>query len=159
MPTEDALAETVDHVAVTRLQQAYADVVTRRDWPALADLFTPDCVVELDLVTRPARQIVGPEAFGSFVGDAIARFEHFQFVVLTSHVELWPDGDRDAATARLYMAELRQVSAATGRDDAHGLYRDRYVRTADGWRFAHRRYRSMARFPGGEVFPLPADLA
>jgi hypothetical protein len=156
--TDDAIQETVDLVAVGRLQQAYADVITRRDWPALGDLFTPDATVDLDLVTRPPRQIVGPDELGRFVASAIERFEHFQFVVLTSHVDLWPGGDRQAASARVFMAELRQVTDAAGRDDAHGLYRDLYVKVDGRWRIAARRYRSMARFPSGDVFPLPPDL-
>ncbi|HEX2574828.1 MAG TPA: nuclear transport factor 2 family protein [Aquihabitans sp.] len=156
--SDDALAETIDHVAITRLQQAYADAITRRDWPALVPLFADGAVVELDLVARPPRRFEGVEAFTSFVADAIARYEHFQFVVLGTHVDLWPGGDRDAAEARIYMAEIRQETREAGRDDAHGLYRDRYERIDGRWRFAHRRYRSMARFPGGDVFPLP-DLA
>ncbi|CAN5493758.1 hypothetical protein BH10ACT1_BH10ACT1_34970 [soil metagenome] len=156
--TGSALEETIDHTSIVRLHQAYADIVTRRAWPELAELFTPDATIDLDLVTRDPISIVGPKALGTFVGQAIERFEHFQFVVLNIHVELWPDGDRDAATARVFMAELRQVTADAGRDDAHGLYRDRYVRVDGRWWIAARRYRSMARFPGGQVFPLPADL-
>ncbi|QXC59600.1 nuclear transport factor 2 family protein [Aquihabitans sp. G128] len=156
--TEDDLQQTVDHVAISRLQQAYADVVTRRDWPGLYDLFTRDATVDLDLVTRPALHMDGPGELGTFVGQAIERFEHFQFVILNSHIELWPDGDRNVATARVFMAELRQVNSVDGRDDAHGLYRDTYRRIDGRWWITARRYRSMARFPSGEVFPLPPDL-
>ena len=41
-PMPDPAAETVDYVAIQRLQAAYADVVNRRAWPELADLFRPD---------------------------------------------------------------------------------------------------------------------
>lgn len=156
--TADAMTETVDHAGVERLQRAYADVVNRRDWPALADLFTPDAVIDLDLVTAEPHRIVGPATLGDFVGGAIERFSFFQFVILNSHVELWPEGDPDAATARVFMCELRQTAGETARNDAFGLYRDRYVRVDGRWLFAHRRYRSMGRFPPGDTFPLPADL-
>jgi hypothetical protein len=152
-----AVAEAADHVAVTRLQQAYADAVTRRDWAALDDLFLPDAVVALDLVTRPPREIVGPAALGVFIAGAIERFDFFQFVVLTSHVTLWPDGDHDAATARVFMCELRRERGEQERGEAFGLYRDRYARVDGRWWFAARAYRSMARWPGGEVFPLPPE--
>ena len=157
MSMNDQPDETADYVAIVRLQRAYADAVDRRDWPALHDLFTPDAVVSLDLVTRPPREIVGPGALGEFIGPAIERFAFFEFVILNTHVELWPDGDPDAATARVFMCELRQEAGASVRDDAFGLYRDTYRRIDGRWRIAGRRYRSMGRFPGGDVFPL--DLA
>jgi hypothetical protein len=34
--------ETDDVVALWRLQARYADVITRRAWPELGDLFRPD---------------------------------------------------------------------------------------------------------------------
>lgn len=154
----EALAATVDHAAIDRLGRAYADVVVRRDWPALHDLFLPDTTVELDLVNSPLRSIVGPAAFGEFVGAAIDRFAFFEFVILNSHVELAPDGDPDVATARIFMCELRQAHGEPERNDVFGCYRDTYRRVDGRWWFAHRRYRSMARYPEGVVFPLPADL-
>ena len=148
------LDETADWVAITRLQHAYADVVDRRAWAELGELFLPTTTVSLDLVNRPGREVVGPEAFGDFVGAAMARFEFFEFVILNAHIDLWPDGDRTSATARIFMCELRTVTGSTTRDDAFGLYRDRYVKVDDRWWIAERRYRSMGRFPEGVVFPL-----
>ncbi len=155
------LAETVDRVAIDALQRAYADVVDRRAWADLHHLFLPDATVELDLVTRPGRTLVGPDDFAAFVGPAMARFTFFEFVILNSHVELWPDGDRSAATARLFMCELRAAEGddgTTARTDAFGLYRDRYAKVDGRWRIAARRYRSLAHFPSADVFPLPDDL-
>ncbi len=153
---QDLVGQTADHAAIERLQRAYADVVNRRAWAELPDLFAPDArAVELDLVTSPGRTFDRPTDLAAFIGAAVARFSFFEFVILNAHVELWPDGDRDTATARVFMCELRQDAESRERSDAFGLYRDRYVRTEAGWRFARRRYRSMARFPAGDVFPLP----
>lgn len=156
--TDDALQETIDYTGIVRLQRAYADVIDRRDWAGLSELFVPDAVIELDLVTTELRTLVGPEALGGFIGAAVERFSFFEFVILNSHVDLWPEGDRDAATARVFMCELRQNVGEATRNDAFGLYRDRYVRRDGRWWFAARRYRSMVRFPPGDVFPLPAEL-
>jgi hypothetical protein len=41
-------AETIDYIALRRLQNRYADVVTRRAWPELATLFLPDAKVVID---------------------------------------------------------------------------------------------------------------
>ena len=39
---ETTLQDTIDHVAITRLQSAYADIVTRRSWAELETIFLPD---------------------------------------------------------------------------------------------------------------------
>jgi hypothetical protein len=51
--------ETIDYVAITRLQAAYADVVNRRAWPELQGLFLADAVVQVDTVTNPPIKLVG----------------------------------------------------------------------------------------------------
>lgn len=150
----DPVAETVDHAAIDRLGRAYADAVDRRDWPALAELFRPDAEVELDLVTAPSRTLVGPEELGRFIGAAVERFAFFELVILNAHVALAPGGDPDVATARLFTCELRQAHGEVARNDVFGLYRDRYERHDGRWWFAQRRYRSLARYPEGAVFPL-----
>lgn len=154
-PLAGQVLELVDHRAISQLQAAYADGVTRRDWDAVAGLFLPDAVVELDLVTRPAVRFDGPGALTAFVADAIERFSFFEFVILNSLIDLWPGGDRSEATARVFMCELRaEGSVDAVRSEAFGLYRDTYRKVDGAWRIAARQYRSMARFPEGVVFPL-----
>ncbi len=148
--------ETDDVVAIWRLQSAYADVITRRAWTELADLFLPDTTVHLDTVTRPQRDLVGAEAFGAFVADAIERYDHFAFVILNTVVDVATGGDPDAATGRIFMCEVRHDRESDSWQNAHGVYRDRYRRVDGRWRIAERHYRSMARQgPGGEVLGLP----
>ena len=148
--------ETDDVVAICRLQSAYADVITRRAWAELADVFLPDTTVHLDTVTRPARDIVGPAAFGEFVAGAIERYDHFAFVILNTVVDVGTGGDPDAATGRLFMCEVRHDRASDSWQNAHGVYRDRYRRGEGRWRIAERHYRSMARQgPDGVVLGLP----
>ena len=105
-------------------------------------------------------RFVGPGPFGAFVAKAIAGFAFFEFVVLNACIELRHDGDPDAATARMYMCELRQGVEDGHFTIAYGLYQDRYARTDAGWRFAERHYASMARSSADEsrdldVFPFP----
>jgi hypothetical protein len=148
--------ETDDVVALWRLQSRYADVITRRAWPELTELFLPDTTVHVDTVTAPARTFVGPGAFGEFVAGAIARFDHFTFVILNTVVEL--DGPTDAR-GRIFMCEVRHDEASDTWQNAHGVYQDRYRQDAGRWWFAERRYRSLARTgPAGEVLGLPPDL-
>jgi hypothetical protein len=139
---------TSDYVAVRRLQDAYADVVTRRSWDELADLFLPDAVVEVDTRTDDSLRFEGPVALGSFISGAIERFEFFEFVILNARVVLGPEGsggDPDAASARVYMCELRTDRETGQWINAFGVYHDRYRRVDGRWWFAHRQYHSLGR--------------
>jgi SnoaL-like domain len=149
--TEDTLA----YIAITRLQAAYADVVTRRAWPELEELFLADAPIHVDTVTREVVELVGPRALGEFVGSAIEHFEFFEFVILNTVLDIGADG---TAVGRLYMVELRQERGSGEWSNALGLYRDRYVSVDGRWRFAERHYRSLARKIGADpatVFPIP----
>ncbi|HKY14945.1 MAG TPA: nuclear transport factor 2 family protein, partial [Microthrixaceae bacterium] len=63
----DSLRETIDVLAIQRLHAAYADAVTCRDWPRLAELFVDEATVVVDTVTSPARQFVGGREIASFI--------------------------------------------------------------------------------------------
>jgi hypothetical protein len=154
---DTAIDDLIAHAEIDRLQRAYADGVTMRDWDQVGSLFLPEAKISLDLVTRPAIQLVGPGELTDFVSAALERFSFFQFVILNSHIER-SAADPAAAKARMFMCELRLPVGGDQRDDSYGLYRDTYRKTDlegyGGWRFASRWYRSVARFPSNEVFPL-----
>ena len=147
---DDALA----YLAITRLQAAYADVVTRRAWAELEPLFLPDAPVHVDTVTAPVIELVGPTQVGEFIDGAIERFEFFEFVPLNTVVDI----TGPTATGRLYMVELRQDRDGGRWSNAFGLYQDRYDRGDDRrWRFAERHYQSLARTsPATVVLPFPS---
>ena len=155
--SDTELRETLDWVAIRRLHARYADVVNRRAWPELADLFLPDAVVRVEMPRQDPVEAVGPAALGAFIDAAVKRFDWFQFVVLEARIE-WPaGGPDDEALGRLYMVELR-LDAKTGQETkAFGLYQDRYRRTAAGWRFAARRFQPTT-WSGRDLstLPLPA---
>lgn len=151
-----------DHlVALDRLQRRYADLITRRAWGELPELFLPDTVVHLDTVTAPARDLVGPAEFAEVIGAAMARFDHFTFAILNAVSELDPevtDGPR-TAQGRIFLCEIRHEAEREAWSTAHGVYQDRYVLVDDRWRIAERHYRSMARTgPDEAVLGIPPDL-
>ena len=152
----DLVQETVDYVAITRLQSAYADVVNRRAWPELAGLFLARAPVRVDTVTNPPVDLTGPAALGEFIGGAIARFEFFEFVVLNTTVDI----EGDSAAGRVFMCELRQERDSGRFTRAFGVYHDEFRRVGDRWWFAARRYHSLARTAasgdgGMDVFDFP----
>ena len=145
----------VETIALLHLQARYADLVNRRAWAELPELFRPDATVSLDTVTTPPRLLNGPAELGEFVGGAIARYDHFGFAILANVADLTGD---DSATGRVWMCEHRHDAEIGEWTTAYGLYEDDYVRTDGRWWFAARRYRSLARNgPDAGVFGLPPD--
>lgn len=151
------LRSALDEFAIRRLQSTYGDVITRRAWAELDDLFVPDAPIELDLRRGEPLRLEGAAALGRMVERAVERFEFFEFALLNSVIDLVDGGN---ATGRLYMWELRQVAESGRWTNAFGLYRDAYARGDDGrWRIASRRYSSLARSAETDERPdgLPAD--
>jgi hypothetical protein len=140
------VTETDDYIAIRRLQNAYADVVTRRAWPELTELFLPDAPIEID-TRRPdgVYRLAGPVALGEFVAGALEQFDFFEFVILNTRLEMGVGGDADAADGRLYMSEIRSDAGSGSWNVSFGVYHDRYRRTDGRWWFAERRYHSLAR--------------
>jgi len=156
-------AEGTDYLAVRRLQDAYADVVTRRAWPELAELFLPDALVEVDTRTQEPLRFEGPHALGEFIGGAIERFGFFEFVILNSIVRLNVDDDVDRAVARVYICELRTDRETGEWINAFGVYHDRYRWIDRRWWFERRHYSSLGRDAEDgthrmEVFAFPHHL-
>lgn len=151
-------ASTDAVVAIHRLQSAYADVVNRRAWHELTELFRPAAVVRIDTVTRPPITVTGPDELGRFIGDAVARFAFFEFVRLNSHLVLDDEAAPTSATGRLFMCEVRRDVDGLAWSVAYGLYQDRYECHDGRWWFAGRDYQSLTR-TGGDVFPLPPTAA
>jgi hypothetical protein len=156
------MSETDDYIAIRRLQNAYADVVTRRAWAELTELFRADAPIEID--TRRddgVFRFVGPQALGEFISGAMVQFDFFEFVILNTRIELANGGDPDAADGRMYMSEIR-TDAETGTwNISFGVYHDSYRRADGRWWFARRRYHSLGRTGKTrdlDAFPFPHDL-
>jgi hypothetical protein len=154
-------AETVDYVAIRRLQDAYADIVTRRAWGELDEVFLPATRVTLHRGSSDPLLLEGPRAIGDFIGNAIAGLDFFEFVILNTRVVLRHGNDDDAAVARVYMNELRHDGATGQWTTVYGVYHDAHRRVDGRWWFAERRYHTLARtgravdafaFPTGELW-------
>ena len=156
MATPDELAETVAHSRLQRLQNRYADIVTRRAWPELHEIMRADCVITVNLVDDEIH-FHGPQEIGDFIGGQLEQFDFFEFVILNTVMEI--DTDHGTAAARMYMQEARQSISDGRRTDTFGVYHDRFDRDPDGrWWFARRRYQSYARTNGGDRAEGTADL-
>lgn len=135
---EKTIEETASYIAIQRLLAAYADVVNRRAWEELSALFLPDAKINVTPSQREPLELAGPEALGHFIGDAIERFEFFQFVFLNSRLELRLG--EDAALGRNFMCELRQERDSGRWSRVFGVYHDHFRRIDGRWWFESRAY-------------------
>jgi hypothetical protein len=151
------LEDAVDRIEIRALHDAYADIVSRRRWADLNDVFLPDTVLDLDLRDRTLTY-EGPKAIGDFIGEMLLQFEFFQFGILGTRVHLRSGGDADCAASRMYMTELRQTPSGHW-STIYGVYHDRLVRMDGQWRFAHRTYHSLARRNvAAALFDFPDEI-
>jgi uncharacterized protein (TIGR02246 family) len=122
--------KVADELAIRELVARYADAVVRRDEDAWAATWTKDG--EWHVLGEPAR---GREAVVELWNKLMAGLP---FVVQLAHggmIQL--DGDR--ATGRWYITEHGKTPDGTGMFTL-GVYHDDYERSAEGWRFARRRF-------------------
>ncbi len=117
-----------DELAVRDLVLTYARSVDRKDLPAVAACFTPDCAYEGSL----ARGTIA-DALAS-LRDAMNRYVRTMHFMGTQTVEL--DGDRAGAHTYCLAFHVRPDGALS---TVAVRYDDTLVRTPDGWRIAARR--------------------
>jgi SnoaL-like domain len=154
--TDSSLAgatEELAYLAITRLQAAYADAVTRRAWSEFDNLFETDATVDINKITEGSLQLVGAHAIADFISRAIERYDFFEFAILNAVVNIETE---ESATGRVYFVELRQDAENGMWSEAYAVYQDRYVRRDGRWRFRQRHHQTLARTGRGEVFPMPS---
>jgi ketosteroid isomerase-like protein len=117
----------------------YADIVDSRDWARFREIFAEDAVFGL---TRGGPMLRGLDAIISAF-TARPSMDITQHFITNIRVRV---ESRDAASgsARVlfYSADANAPISDQGRAalpmQMMGVYKDRYVRTAAGWRFAER---------------------
>ena len=128
--------------AIRELVAAYAHAGDTGKFEALCALFMADGVLEID----DGRVFAGREAIHAFLTgtgtDLRADAERPLIRHHVSSVSVTID-DPDHAHGASYFFVVTQRGP-----DHWGRYRDRYVRCADGWRFAHRHAQVDGMAPG-----------
>jgi hypothetical protein len=127
------LQEISDRIEIQDLLSRYTDAIDRRDWEALDRIFTPDAWIDYTSVGGASGNL--PE-IKQFLDESFKLFASSQHLIGSSVVDI----DGDEATARTI---CHNPMVFKGGDDPQLLvcgiwYRDRLVRTAEGWRIAER---------------------
>lgn len=126
------LQAIADRVQIEALRGEFVDAVMTHDYDRLASLFTEDGAVRMPHVGATA---VGRQQIRAGVERLQGAWDYFVQSTHAGRIEL----DGDTASGRAYISELMR-GQAHGSNANHGVYHDRYRRTADGWRFSERTY-------------------
>ncbi|MGY1616141.1 nuclear transport factor 2 family protein [Geodermatophilus sp. SYSU D00691] len=122
----------LDERAIAAVCVRYATAIDDRDWARLRSCFVPDAVG----VYHPGRPLHGRAAIEAAIRTAVAPLTRTQHLV--TNVEVDVDGDGAAARCSLHAQHVRAGVPGGEQYVIAGRYVDRFVRTADGWRIAHR---------------------
>jgi hypothetical protein len=129
----DLLRSLLDRSEIGEVLVRYGTALDTRDAALLESCFTADAILEFDALPVATRD--------QFVERCqnLDRFTATQHIVANIAVRL--DGDTAESTA---YAHAMHVWAEDGGRETYllaGTYTDRWMRTPDGWRIAHRRFR------------------
>jgi hypothetical protein len=141
-----------DRARIGDLVIAYAYAVDERDWKAFEALFTPDAAIDY----RSAGGIAGtPAEVAAWMPQALSIFTWTLHSVFSHRIEAT---GADGANGSLHVLARHGLvwDGANEIMDVTGVYRDRYVRTAAGWRFAARREDTLS-FTGGKFADMAAS--
>lgn len=143
---DETLGSLRDRLAIEEVLVRYCDAIDARDFALLERVFTPDATLDYTASGGPRDRF---PAVRAWLEKALAPFELVQHVIGNVRVEV--EGDR--ARSRAYFTNPMGVPGR-GRGMTFlcgGLYRDRLVRTAEGWRIVERVNEELYR----QVFPPP----
>jgi ketosteroid isomerase-like protein len=129
----EGLKRLIDEAEIKALALSYAQAVDRRDAAALTALFSEDGTIGgLDVDDR------GVEQIKKIPARLTRRFDQTYHTVFNHLITV----SGDTAQGEVYSTAHHLKRQDDGRTSDYIMvitYRDRYVRQAAGWRFAHRQ--------------------
>ncbi len=122
---------TSDRQQIIDLAIAYTWALDTKQLDELDQVFAEDAVGDLRGVVCNGRDEIKAR-----IGGAVLRLDATQHLVANHQVAV--DGDR--ATHRCHLQSQHVLAGCDGGENyiVGGYYQDQLVRTADGWRIAHR---------------------
>ena len=124
------LEELYDRLEIDELLTRYATAIDTKNFDLLDQVFMPDA--HLDYTT--AGGIAGDfPTVKAWLAEVLPHFPHYQHVVGNRNVTL--DGDNATSVSAFFNPMVMQNGDTFF---CGGEYRDKLVRTADGWRIADR---------------------
>lgn len=132
MPTD--LQELADRLEVESVLKRYAWAIDTHEFDRLDDVFTPDAF--LDYTTAGGIKGDYPDV-KTWLARVLPQFPAYQHYI--TNVEVVFDGDSATSRAAFFNPMLHDRADGTRASfQCGGEYRDKWVRTSDGWRIKDR---------------------
>lgn len=132
--TEKFLKFTMDdRVEIQNTINLYHQAGSLGDLEQMVATFTPEAVWEF---TQSGRRFEGHAAIHEAAVGFTAPLEYVAQINAPALITL----EGDTATARTAVRETAKIAGRDEGIEAFGVYVDRLVRTAEGWRFTHRAF-------------------
>ena len=130
MDIETTLRELLDRQAITDLIYAYCERFDRADPEGVAELFTPDAVIDYNPDT--------PDIIGADMAKTIVVGMRDLFAASSHHVSniMISFEGKDAASSLCYIDAWHRYRSGAPDGFLWGRYVNRYTRTAEGWRIS-----------------------
>lgn len=122
-----------DRIEIEELLARYAWAMSDKDWTAWQGVFADGASVDYATAGGPTGS---PAEAASWLEGTFAMFE--SAISHIGNVVVDFDGDDAASVRSLYKMAMKIAGDPPTHLEACGWYRDRVVRTADGWRIADR---------------------
>lgn len=122
-----------DHQAISDVLNAYAECLDARYWSGLNDVFHPHATGTYGVELNGRDEIV--DCIRSFLGGCGPS----QHLLGNHRIAIAGDHAESSTKARVIHVGLGERAHLTPYE-AIGVYRDRHVRTAEGWRIIERHF-------------------
>lgn len=125
------ILRVLDEYQIQQTISRYTEAASRAAWDEVIATFVPDAIWEIVAI---GQKIQGREQIRAAMMEFTKTWDYGMQINAPAVITV----DGDTATAR---SLVREVGRASGKDEVFemfGVYVDRLVRTADGWKFAHR---------------------
>ena len=130
----DALQDVQDRFEIQDVLFLYADMVDRRQWEKMDEVFAPDATLDY----RSSGGIEGPyRSTLEWLGRALAPWPLNLHHVSNVRIELAGDRARSSCYFHAPMGRVEPDGSQHFITNA-GYYHDEWVRTSAGWRIQHR---------------------
>lgn len=119
-----------DRAAIIDVTIRYAWALDTRSWDDLDDVFLPDATAYM------TEDLVGRDAIKARVRRALEPLDSSQHIIANHQIVI--SGDRASCRCYLQAQHVREAAGRSPNFIVAGRYEDQLVRTASGWRIAHR---------------------
>ena len=153
---DTSVQRLLDEHEIVDVMNAYTTALDTRDWALLESCFTPDGDADFGNLAGVG-VLDSPQALVDLCRSAL------QDLQATQHLQgnFVVDVDGDTAQASCYIQANHFLDGAPGGNvfSVWAKYRDRFVRTGDGWKIKHRNLDTIATAGNLNLFAEAAELA